>query len=53
VIIIWFNLWLLSNGHMTLIGTFETLEECQASRIELEQNVPGDYYCKFIRMEKV
>lgn len=50
--IIWFNLWLLSNGHLLLVETFETLEQCQAYRQEMEVKQPGDYYCRWVQMDK-
>jgi len=50
--IIWFNLWLLVNGHLLLIGTFETLEQCQEQKQQLAIDKPGDYYCRWIQMEK-
>jgi len=52
-VIIWFNLWLLTAGHWTLIETWETLEECQDRKVWLEQVKGGDYYCRPIQMERV
>jgi hypothetical protein len=44
-IYIWFNLLLFSDGHWMYIDAYETLEECQAARQELEVKEPGNYYC--------
>ncbi len=44
-IYIWFNLLLFSDGHWAYLDSYETLEECQQERTELEKTVPGNYYC--------
>jgi hypothetical protein len=52
-IYIWFNLLLFSNGHWMYIDSFETLEECQAERVEIEKEKPGNYYCFPANVKKV
>ena len=42
---IWFNLLLFSNGHWVYIDAYETLEQCQTARVEIESEEPGNYYC--------
>lgn len=51
--IIYFNLWLLVQGHLRLISTFETLEQCQAYQHQIEETNPGDYYCRWVQVENI
>jgi hypothetical protein len=52
-IYIWFNLLIVINGHWVYIDSFETLEECQAERAELEKEYQGNYYCLPANVKKV
>jgi len=51
---IMFNLIMMSGGHFFWLGSFETLEECQAVQHRLEEmpEHKGDSFaCPWIKME--
>lgn len=55
-VIIWFNLLLYLGNHVWLLGSFETLEQCQQRQAEHEQLHPGIaelMTCQWVRMERV
>jgi len=52
-VIIWFNLFLLTNGHLVLLDTVETLEDCQSLQMWYQTQKEGDYRCHWVQVEKL
>lgn len=53
MVLVWFNLIMIHQGHMFLVSSFETYDECHAVQVQYEERYPEDkFFCPFVRVEK-
>lgn len=51
---VWFNLLMISSGHVYWLGAFETYEECHAVQVQYEEQRPKDiFYCPYTKVELI